>query len=60
VVIHVDALIGFFVVWCHREGSLVGIDIATIADLTAVVARQGAVELIVLKGVAAQESGAAE
>lgn len=57
VVVHVDSLVGLVVVGSHGKGSLVGVDVVATANLAAVVARETAVEVVVLQGVGTEKSG---
>lgn len=56
VVVHVDSLIGLFVVGSHGKGSLVGINVAVAAtEFSVVIARQATVESPVREGIGADE-----
>lgn len=56
VVIHVDPLVSFLVMGGHGEGSLVGVDVLPAPDLTVVVARQVAVEVVMIEGKAGEKA----
>lgn len=55
-VVHVDPLVSFLVVGRHGKGSLVGVDVLPAPDLTVVVTRQVAVEVVMIEGEAGKEA----